>query len=85
MEHPERIHPLPAGYYLDKDIWQVSSYELSEGVKTVLGEPKTIILEILDQLICENLGFHLFEPQVHLNEVSVVKAHIAAKSLTPML
>jgi hypothetical protein len=48
MEHPERIHPLPAGYYLDKDIWQVSSYELSEGVKKVLGEPKTIILEILD-------------------------------------
>lgn len=85
METPEKIHPLPAGYYLDKDIWQVSNYELTEGTKTILGEPKTIVLEILDQLITENLGFHIFEPQVYLHEVSVVKAHIAAKSLTPML
>ena len=46
---------------MDKDLYQVRNYEIPEGLKSLFGEPKVIALEIIDQIITEKFGFHLFE------------------------
>ena len=70
---PERIHPLPPGFYLDKKIWQTRSYEVPVPMRSVLPEATIISVELLDSVIAGCLGIHVLADQVQFHEATVVK------------
>ena len=37
-------------------------YGIPAAAKKVIGEPKAIALELLDEILSKQLGMHLFEP-----------------------
>ena len=65
--------PLPSGFILSKEQHQVKEFKLPEEAKPILGEAKVAALEILDGLLFQKLGVHIFEPKVKLEETPVVK------------
>ena len=38
----------PKGLVQEKELWQVTTYEMTRGMRSLLGEAKVIALEILD-------------------------------------
>lgn len=53
---------LPAGFVLSKEIEQVKSYKVPDSARKMLGQPKTMALELLDEILNNSLGVRLFEP-----------------------
>ena len=48
FDMPAAHKPLPTGLYLDKEVWQVSSYDMAASMRNMLGEAQMIALEIVD-------------------------------------
>jgi len=65
-------YPLPEGYRRVIDKQPNFLYTISHSLKRVIGEPKTIIIEILDEIICRAI------PGIHIIE-SIVRYEIKAK------
>ena len=47
---------------------QVREYGIPAGARKVIGEPKAMALELLDEILSSQLGVRLFEPQITLKE-----------------
>ena len=43
-------------------------YSIPTAARKVIGEPKAMALELLDEILSTKLGLHLFEPQISLKE-----------------
>ena len=59
-ENPDLI--IPEGYYKVVEKEQIMNYHLPDYL--VIPESKKIVIEVLDQIFSENLGFHLLEALV---------------------
>ena len=53
---------LPTGFVLSKEMHQVREYGIPAAARKVIGEPKAMALELLDEILSKQLGMHLFEP-----------------------
>ena len=52
---------------------------MAAGMRKFLGEPVVIALEIIDQVITEKFGFHVFEGQVSLKEMPITQEKMTEK------
>ena len=59
-ENPDLI--IPEGYYKVVEKEQIMNYHLPNYL--VIPESKKVVIEVLDQIFSENLGFHLLEALV---------------------
>ena len=59
-ENPDLI--IPEGYYKVVEKEQIMNYHLPDYL--VIPESKKVVIEVLDQIFSENLGFHLLEALV---------------------
>ena len=75
---------LPTGFVLSKEMEQVKEYSIPPSARKVMGEAKSIALEIIDELLAKNLQMRLFEPQISMKETQVVKAVRGAGAGTGM-
>lgn len=49
------------------------SYKIPDQIKLVMGPSVCLALEVLDSLMLESVGIHLFEGECHLKEMPVVR------------
>ena len=59
-ENPDLI--IPEGYYKVVEKEQIMNYHLPDYL--IIPESKKVVIEVLDQIFSENLGFHLLEALV---------------------
>ena len=59
-DNPDLI--IPEGYYKVVEKEQIMNYHLPNYL--VIPESKKVVIEVLDQIFSENLGFHLLEALV---------------------
>jgi hypothetical protein len=68
----EGAPPLPAGYYMVKELEQNITYKMNEGVKSQLKymkqENKIIAFELFDEMLFKATGVHLFEAAIETIE-----------------
>ena len=54
----------------------MKEYGIPASARKTLGESKAMALEILDEVLANSIGLRLFEPQIKIQEASVVKMSI---------
>jgi len=65
--------PLPAGFYLSKEMRQFETFAIPDEARPILGDPKCMALEVLDSILSDSFGMHLLESVVRVREEPVVK------------
>ena len=64
---------MPEGYLKVKEKVPVTEYKVPESAARILGEPKTVCAEIVDELMSKIFDFHYLEPMVTMQEQFRVK------------
>jgi hypothetical protein len=80
---PYKIPPLPAGFYVHKEISQKVTYEIPDNIKALLGESKLFAMELLDGILDKTFNMRLYEARVETCERPMVKAKFEKKVVTP--
>jgi len=58
----------------------VRDYNIPPSARKVIGESKSMALELIDELLQKSLGMRLMEPQIVMQETQVVKIAIQHKA-----
>ena len=80
---PFKIPPLPAGFYVHREITQRVSYEIPDNIKALLGDSKLFAMELLDGILEKTFNMRLYEARVETCEKPTVRAKFEKKVMTP--
>ena len=64
---------MPDGFLKVKEKIPVSEYKVPESATKILGEPRAVCVELVDELVSKLFDFHVLEPLVTMQEQYRVK------------
>lgn len=71
QEEPD--YPIPDGFLKVKEKVPIYNYSVPEAAVPFIGEPKTICVELVDELLSKLFDIHVLEPTVTMEERFRVK------------
>ena len=60
----EGAPPLPAGYYMVRELEQITKYEIPPSTRNLLDEKRIIAIELFDEILMSAVGVHVHEASI---------------------